>query len=90
MGGINYLVLQLKSTISPPLFLQPPSLWTSITELLTLLNFQRFITISSQHDYSNADQFASSPIGPRHSIGYGTVRALYNSVFPVSICNLES
>lgn len=40
-GEINYLVLKFESTISPSLFLQPPSLWTSLTELLTLLNFQR-------------------------------------------------
>lgn len=89
MGEINYLVLQVQGkSISPSLsffFSQPPSPWTSLTELLILLNFQRFIFISSHHEYSNTDQFASSPIGPRHSIGYGTVRALYNSISSLSI-----
>ena len=89
MGEINYLVLQVQGkSISPSLsffFFSNLHLLGHLTELLILLNFQRFIFISSHHEYSNTDQFASSPIGPRHSIGYGTVRALYNSISPPSI-----
>lgn len=38
-GEINYLVLKSKSTTFPFSLFLPPSLLTSLTELLTLLNF---------------------------------------------------